>query len=106
MTNKEAIEELRLLESEERYDTEYTDFECFRLAIRALEQQDKERWIPVSEGLPEEREEEDEDETILDVIKHNTSLEMAYFIEKMYKYIEEGKFKTTNDIQDYLDKKL
>lgn len=47
-----------------------------------------------------------EDETILDVIKHNTSLEMAYFIEKMYRYIEEGKFKTTNDIQDYLNKRL
>lgn len=39
MTNKEAIEELKLLESEQRYDTEYTDFDCFRLAIKALEQQ-------------------------------------------------------------------
>lgn len=45
------------------------------------------------------------DETTLDVIKHNTSLEMAYFIEKMHDYIEEGKFKTTNDIQDYLDER-
>ena len=48
----------------------------------------------------------EKDEVRLDVIKHNTSLEMAYFIEKMYKYIEEGKFKTTNDIQDYLDTKI
>lgn len=60
MTNQEAIEELKLLESEQRYDTEYTDFDCFKLAIKALEQQDKERWIPVSERLPEEHEKLDD----------------------------------------------
>lgn len=48
----------------------------------------------------------EKDETRLDIIKHNTSLEMAYFIERMCKYIDEGKFKTINDIQDYLDEKL
>lgn len=48
----------------------------------------------------------EKDETRLDVIKHNTSLEMSYFIEKMYKYIKAGRFKTTNDIQDYLDTKI
>lgn len=31
---------------------------------------------------------------------------MAYFIEMMCNYIDEGKFKTTNDIQDYLDERL
>lgn len=52
MTNKEAIEELELLESGQRYDTEYTDFDCFKLAIEALKKQEKERWIPVSEKMP------------------------------------------------------
>ena len=49
MTNKEAIEELKLLESGQRYDTEYTDFDCFKLAIKALEQQEKDQWIPVGD---------------------------------------------------------
>lgn len=53
LTNQEAIEELKLLESGQRYDTEYTDFDCFKLAIKALEQHDKEHWIPIGEKLPD-----------------------------------------------------
>lgn len=34
--------------------------EALNLAIKALEQQEKERWIPVSEKLPEEHGEQDE----------------------------------------------
>lgn len=84
MTNKEAIGFLDNMKSEPvdygelvgapsmylgiRYvHTEPEDY-AIDLAIKALEQQEKERWIPVSEGLPEEHEEEDEsglDETYM-----------------------------------------
>ena len=62
MTNKEAINflrgkikllgELNCVYSEEDY--------ALDMGIRALERQEKERWIPVSEGLPEEHSEQDE----------------------------------------------
>lgn len=70
MTNKEAINflrgklkllgELNCVYSEEDY--------ALDMAIKALERQEKEKWIPVSERLPDEREEEDEsglDETYM-----------------------------------------
>lgn len=58
MTNKEAIKSLQNIV--EYWDVRPTEQEAAKLAIKALEQQDKDRWIPVSERLPDEREEEDE----------------------------------------------
>lgn len=84
MTNKEAIGFLNNMKSEPVDYGElvgapspylgvhyvYTEPEDYAidLAIKALEQQEKERWIPVSAGLPEEHEKEDEsglDETYM-----------------------------------------
>lgn len=39
MNNQEAIEELERLNNGTDYDTEYTDFECFEMAIEALGKQ-------------------------------------------------------------------
>jgi len=39
MTEQEAIEELERLNNGTDYDTEYTDFECFEMAIAALRKQ-------------------------------------------------------------------
>lgn len=39
MTEQEAIEELERLNNGTDYDTEYTDFECFEVAIEALGKQ-------------------------------------------------------------------
>lgn len=51
MTNKEAIRSLQNIV--EYWGVRPTEQETARLAIVALEQQDKERWIPLSERLPE-----------------------------------------------------
>lgn len=50
MTNKEAIKSLQNIV--EYWDMRPTEQEAARLAIKALEQQDKDRWIPVSEKPP------------------------------------------------------
>lgn len=50
MTNKEAIESLKNIVT--YWSVCPTEQEAARLAIKALEHQDK-RWIPVSEKLPE-----------------------------------------------------
>ena len=39
MNKQEAIKELKKLQSGEAYDTEYIDFDCFDMAISALEKQ-------------------------------------------------------------------
>lgn len=39
MNYKEVIDELKLFEDGTRYDTEYTDYEVFTIAIKALEKQ-------------------------------------------------------------------
>lgn len=49
MTNEECIKMLKS-KLDGNTDTSYEWCECVRLAIKALEQQ---RWIPVSEKLPE-----------------------------------------------------
>lgn len=62
MTNKEAINFLRgkmKLLGELNYVYSEEDY-ALDMAIRALEQQEKERWIPVGERLPEEHGEQDE----------------------------------------------
>lgn len=50
---KKAIEDLKEFANGNTYDTEYTDFEIFNLAIEALEKQLNGGWIPVKERLPE-----------------------------------------------------
>ena len=54
MTNQEAIELLKApLKSEVYVNLHIAFSEALRMAIKALEQQESERWIPVSERLPE-----------------------------------------------------
>lgn len=56
MTNKEAIRRIKD-HCEIHFKLERPNAikitEALNMAIKALEQQDKERWIPISEGLPE-----------------------------------------------------
>lgn len=62
MTNKEASE--RIQKHRDMINNTFPNSlmaientEALDMAIKAIEQQDKERWIPVSERLPKEREE-------------------------------------------------
>ena len=54
MENREAIKYLKWMR-----DTFYSDksHKAFDMAIAALEQQEQEKWVPVTERLPEECEE-------------------------------------------------
>ena len=54
MTNKEAIKYLKQLKYD--YNPLCPQREALRLAIKALEEQPKGKWIPVTERLPEEYE--------------------------------------------------
>lgn len=55
MDNKEAIKKLK--EQQAEFNDTYVDFagtnEAYNLAIKALEEKEADRWIPVSEKLPE-----------------------------------------------------
>ncbi len=55
MTNQEAIKSLQNIV--EYWAVRPTEQEAAKLAIKALEQQEKDQWIPVSGGLPDEHEE-------------------------------------------------
>ena len=56
MTNKEAIERIKdHCEIHFKFEPESIMItEALNMTIKALEQQEKDRWIPVSEGLPKE----------------------------------------------------
>lgn len=57
MTSQEAIKELskRYELGKKEYNKQIPEYvEALRMAIEALEQQESEQWIPVSERLPEE----------------------------------------------------
>ena len=59
MTPEEAIKELKeritLAENEGYADTIPEYIEAMKMAVSALEKQEKDRWIPVTEALPEEK---------------------------------------------------
>lgn len=58
MTNQEAINELQLaidlIKQDGKDWLDERDIPILDMAISALEKQDKQRWIPVSERLPED----------------------------------------------------
>ena len=56
MDNREAINWLTRIR-DRLMTTSSKQFEAMTIAIAALEQQEKDRWIPVTEALPEECEE-------------------------------------------------
>lgn len=56
MENREAIEMLERFQNPEPWDPKITDraYEALQMAISALEKQEQDRWIPVTERLPED----------------------------------------------------
>ena len=75
MTNTEAIKYLKQLKYD--YNPLCPQREALRLAIRALEEKPKDKWIPVTEKLPED----DEDVLVTRVYTGSTHsfIDMVWF---------------------------
>ena len=56
MENKEAIEMLERFQNPEPWEPQITSraYEALEMAIAALKKQEQDRWMPVTERLPEE----------------------------------------------------
>ena len=54
MENREAIELIKRVRSGDTCPPGWETLEAFDMAISALEKQEEDRWIPVTERLPEE----------------------------------------------------
>lgn len=56
MENKEAIEMLERFQNPEPWEPQITSraYEALEMAIAALKKQEQEKWVPVTERLPEE----------------------------------------------------
>lgn len=57
MENKEAIEMLERFQNPEPWEPQITSraYEALEMAIAALKKQEQEKWVPVTERLPEEK---------------------------------------------------
>ena len=57
MENKEAIEMLERIQNPEPWEPQITRraYEALEMAIAALKKQEQEKWIPMTERLPEEK---------------------------------------------------